>query len=237
MKSLIANVSGARTFRELKQIWCSYFAYRGVDQLNYSHYPPFGARDFGGIRMILSQGYPRDWHVAYAKAGYINRDPVLQRILNVTRPVWFSDVEALPDLSEEEKTYFDLMRACKIGDHLALPVFGPAGCSGGFGVIFSPDTPKPSPDCVEHIHWLCQRTHIRYCELLVQNLEQVPTMSRRELEVLSSIARGRTNAQIARELSVTTKTVDTYLARVFHKFDVSDRMTAALRAIAMGLID
>ena len=54
-------------------------------------------------------------------------------------------------------------------------------------------------------------------------------LTAREAEVLGHIARGLTNAQIARALGVSVKTVQNHVSRVLTKMQVSDRTQAALR--------
>lgn len=51
----------------------------------------------------------------------------------------------------------------------------------------------------------------------------------RESDVLSLIAAGRSNAEIARELSVSLKTVQNHVSHVLAKMQVRDRTQAALR--------
>jgi DNA-binding NarL/FixJ family response regulator len=58
----------------------------------------------------------------------------------------------------------------------------------------------------------------------------------RELEVLVLIARGSSNADIARELVVSNATVKTHVARVFSKLDVHDRAQAVVLAYESGLV-
>jgi DNA-binding NarL/FixJ family response regulator len=55
-------------------------------------------------------------------------------------------------------------------------------------------------------------------------------LTEREAEVLSLLAEGRSNAQIARALGLTLKTVQNYVSRVLDKLQVSDRTQAALLA-------
>jgi DNA-binding CsgD family transcriptional regulator len=62
-------------------------------------------------------------------------------------------------------------------------------------------------------------------------------LSLREKQVAELVARGRTNQQIARALTLSHKTVETYLRRIFDKLDVSSRsevaaMTGTMRRIA-----
>lgn len=52
----------------------------------------------------------------------------------------------------------------------------------------------------------------------------------RETEILSLLAEGRSNTQIARALGLTLKTVQNYVSRVLDKLQVSDRTQAALLA-------
>jgi DNA-binding NarL/FixJ family response regulator len=58
----------------------------------------------------------------------------------------------------------------------------------------------------------------------------------REREVLSQIARGRSNREIARAMSVSEKTVKTHVSAILTKLGVSDRTQAALHAVRAGLV-
>jgi DNA-binding NarL/FixJ family response regulator len=55
-------------------------------------------------------------------------------------------------------------------------------------------------------------------------------LTTREREVLAQLATGASNAQIARSLGLSTKTVQNYVSRILDKLQVSDRTQAALRA-------
>ena len=58
----------------------------------------------------------------------------------------------------------------------------------------------------------------------------------RELQVLRLIATGKTNKAIARELSLSEKTVDRHVSNIFVKVDVSSRAAATAYAYDHGLI-
>lgn len=62
-----------------------------------------------------------------------------------------------------------------------------------------------------------------------------PELTDREREVLELIARGHPNPSIARELSLSTKTVGNYVSNIFTKLQVADRAQAIIRAREAGL--
>ncbi len=59
----------------------------------------------------------------------------------------------------------------------------------------------------------------------------------REIEVLGLLAQGLANKQIARELSISPKTVGNHVEHVYSKLGVSSRAAAALHAMRHGLVD
>lgn len=63
------------------------------------------------------------------------------------------------------------------------------------------------------------------------------TLTARELQVLSAIARGGTNQEVARELLVSEATVKTHLLHVYPKLGVRDRAAAVRVAFQRGLLD
>lgn len=62
-------------------------------------------------------------------------------------------------------------------------------------------------------------------------------LTARETEVLGLLAEGLANKQIARELSISPKTVGNHVEHVYSKLGVSSRAAAALHAMRYGLID
>jgi DNA-binding NarL/FixJ family response regulator len=62
-----------------------------------------------------------------------------------------------------------------------------------------------------------------------------PELTDREREVLDLIAQGCTNAEIAKALVISTKTVSNHCSNIFSKLQVADRTQALLRAREAGL--
>ena len=64
-----------------------------------------------------------------------------------------------------------------------------------------------------------------------------PPLTAREIEVLRSLASGKTNRQISEELHLSLSTVKRHLERIISKLEVSDRTQAAVRAVELRLLD
>jgi DNA-binding NarL/FixJ family response regulator len=65
--------------------------------------------------------------------------------------------------------------------------------------------------------------------------QALPELTEREHEILTLIARGLSNAAIAKQLGLSNKTVSKYVSNIFSKLQVADRTQAMLRAREAGL--
>jgi DNA-binding CsgD family transcriptional regulator len=61
--------------------------------------------------------------------------------------------------------------------------------------------------------------------------DKLPGLSGRESEVLSWVAQGKTNSEVAMILGISRRTVDTLLSRTYQKLGVETRMAAVMRII------
>ncbi len=65
----------------------------------------------------------------------------------------------------------------------------------------------------------------------------VGDLTEREREVVRLVAQGRSNAEIARELVISDKTVKTHVSNILSKLNLEDRTQLAIYAIKNGLAD
>ena len=66
--------------------------------------------------------------------------------------------------------------------------------------------------------------------------EPVDKLSVREIDVLTALARGRSNKEIARELSIGEETVKTHVSNILSKLHLADRTQAAIYGLQQRLV-
>jgi DNA-binding NarL/FixJ family response regulator len=91
-----------------------------------------------------------------------------------------------------------------------------------------PESPREPP--AEGLQELQRRAAISYPEL-------VRVLTDRELEVLTMVARGLANAEIAEELTISPATAKTHVAHLLTKLGARDRIQLVIIAFQSGLCD
>lgn len=81
---------------------------------------------------------------------------------------------------------------------------------------------------------LCER--LRTLTRSAADLEAVGSLSERERDVLRLVADGKDNAAIADALVISTKTAKRHVSNILAKLDVENRVQAAVKAVAAGVI-
>jgi DNA-binding NarL/FixJ family response regulator len=83
---------------------------------------------------------------------------------------------------------------------------------------------------------LTRRLIERYAASRPRAAPELDRLTEREREVLIGLVRGRSNAEIARDLFVGESTVKTHVARVFAKLGLRDRAQAVIYGYETGLV-
>jgi two-component system, NarL family, response regulator LiaR len=67
-------------------------------------------------------------------------------------------------------------------------------------------------------------------------MNTLDNLTKQENNILMLVAQGRRNAEIAQELYLSLRTVESHLYRIFQKLNVSSRTEAAFHAFQTGLL-
>jgi two-component system, NarL family, nitrate/nitrite response regulator NarL len=77
----------------------------------------------------------------------------------------------------------------------------------------------------------------RFARQARESSEVVGSLTPREREILELLAEGLTMRQIGRRLSISPRTVETHVAKLYRKLGVRTRVRAIARAASLGLIE
>jgi DNA-binding NarL/FixJ family response regulator len=114
----------------------------------------------------------------------------------------------------------------------------PALRAGAAGYVFKDVDPLALATAIRAVHAGHVLMHPDVARQLAAGdvVARGPVLTARERDVLTEIARGRSNREIARALSVSEKTVKTHVSAILTKLGVADRTQAALHAVRAGLV-
>lgn len=229
------SVETAPDIWSLWEVCQKYNRARGFRRYYYAHLPPIGAPDEGELR-FRTEGFDRDLVKVYFESGAYRAGRLLEYAKTHLKPFYWDELPA-DQRSLSDPEFAALVRAAEQLNGVCIPVFGPNGRNGLASLEMPPNQRRLDPDALHELQWAAQLGHLRYCALWVPELGPRPRLSPREQEVLVWVAKGKSNPCIAEILGISAHTVDAHLRRIYLKLGVFDRITAAVRAIGVGLIN
>ncbi|MPT49105.1 MAG: LuxR family transcriptional regulator [Sphingobium sp.] len=185
---------------------------------------------------VINRGFPPQVKQKYIDEEWGQKDPGPAYSLLRGQAARWRDVWAKIEPDTEQQRFLEVMSEAGLGDGYNFPVFGPRGRHGMLAVGYAVNEQVLEDAPVDEMHLIAQAAHMRLCQLLPDKIAIERPLSERELEILEWVARGKSNSVIADILHLSGGTVDTYLRRIYNKLDVSDRTSAAVRGVGMGLI-
>ncbi|SOH94570.1 LuxR family transcriptional regulator/LuxR family transcriptional regulator, quorum-sensing system regulator CciR [Monaibacterium marinum] len=228
----ISELANCECVDDIWDRFANHFSDMGFDKFTYQTMP-FAWETSDDPLLIRTRGFPEDWVETYYADRMWQFDPITTTAMNQSQPFFWSELPQMRDLSDADRRFLDRRNSHVLGDGLAVQVFGPNGFNGYFGLGLEQNATNDHRLDLRAIQWACQMTHHRCSEMQVT--ESAP-LSRREQEVLSWVARGKSNSSIADILAISNNTVDAYMRRIYQKLGVNDRVSAAIRGLGSGLI-
>jgi len=184
----------------------------------------------------LQDGFTREEVETYMSFDFQRLDIVPRIALAAGVPVRWTEAWANRQLTPEESAFVNAMRKVSFSDGFSLPCYGPNGRNAIVGVAQRPGDPEVEPGVLTLLHFVAQSAHLRICAQFADEMLLDRQLSSREKEILDWVARGKSNTVIADILEISPGTVDTYMRRIYEKLDVSDRTSAAVKGVGLGLI-
>lgn len=151
-------------------------------------------------------------------------------------PFRWTDIVSLTSQAEDFLILKEKANDVGLTDGWVIPVFGPKGRNGlvSYGL---PQTIKSMQEDVKHaLQYFAQLAHLRLCQITPYMYELNKDLSKRETQIISWVAKGKSNSEIAQILKVSEASIDSYLRRAFAKLGVHDRTSAAVKAISHDIV-
>jgi DNA-binding NarL/FixJ family response regulator len=151
-------------------------------------------------------------------------------LVDLVMPV-MDGIEAIRGLRAQVPSARAIVLSSFIDDEKLLP----AVRAGAAGYLLKDVQPQALVEAIRTVHGGGALLHPRVASRLLEELTTDP-LTPREREVLGLIGRGMANKVIARELSLSEKTVKAHVSSILAKLGVTDRTQAALYAVRAGLV-
>lgn len=237
LRTFIERTAHVTSAEELFRLFDTFTGRYGIDVSSYH----IMAKEMRAVPIetgLIRETFPDAWAETYLKKNYDDIDPVLSQARLEAEPFHWFEVEDKMKLTREQRFFLRELRDAGMVDGLAIPIFGPKGTMAYFGLGSVDDKLDLPREQIMELQFACQRTHNKYLEINPELTSEAPRtkLSNRETEILTLVATGLSNNNIADRLGITENTVDTILRRTFRKLDASNRITAVLKGIGAGLI-
>lgn len=159
-------------------------------------------------------------------------------VLRRGQPIAFNDqIERFKitdaDLYHSAKTLKELFH---FKDAYLVPVFGPHRVNAVVVFGFDQDIKSVDQPILESASSILPTLHNKFVQIFYRKSEIENSLSDRERQVLTWIARGKSSFEVAQILHISTASVDTYTRRIFKKLEVNDRVSAAILGVENGLV-
>jgi len=107
----------------------------------------------------------------------------------------------------------------------------------GIDGLFVKNTPPE--DIMAGIVKICEGQRVISDEAIeaIKTVEENKKLSNRELDVLRALAKGQSNKEIAKQLGVSPKTVDTHRTNLLRKMNVNSTAALLVSAMKIGILD
>ena len=229
-----------KTVQAADVIWvelADFSAQFGIDALSYYHMAPPGSKDFSE-KHFTAIGFDQKAADEHRRNHRHFSSPFTSRANPLTEPLFWGEVFEKLILTDEEKARLEAFY-CFNGETngLVLPVFGPNGRNGCVAFRFMNPDVAFTRDNVHTVGLAAYLAHLQFCRIRAKESGEIVNLTRREKEVLTWVARGKSNSVIADIVGISQHTVNGYLRRIYLKTGTSDRTSAAVRAIGDSLID
>ena len=189
-------------------------------------------------KAFLRSNYSQEWRSVYDESKLVYVDPTVAHCVAHSTPLIWE-----PDLFDTKPRKAMYEEACSHGlrSGITLPCHGP----NGDGILCFVSDTQPGRHFMRDVQRFMPElallrdfafeASLQYAREDLED-QQIPTVTRRELECLKWGAAGKSSWEIAKILRCSESTVNFHFGNIRRKFDATSRQQAVVKAIKLGMI-
>lgn len=186
-------------------------------------YITHGYDDFKTLTKSIKDFFLRPNNIAYLR----------QYVESMQGPMFGADA-LYEEIFEAEKDRPVTSEKGATKEGFIIPVYGPKFFVGLFNWAINQNDVNAAT--LRELQVICQALFLKLCQLWIAQNPPLIKLTPQEAEVIKWIIMGKTNAVIGSIMGISRHTVDAYTRRIFIKLSVNDRVSAAMKARALGLL-
>ncbi|MFT4073903.1 MAG: LuxR family transcriptional regulator [Asticcacaulis sp.] len=182
--------------------------------------------------------FPEELRGYYKENNCDSYDPVMQALRMQTGSLDWEAHEAHSNYRPLQTRLYNVAREGGLNHGVSTPIWGRNGLMASLGLAASEKHDATHAD-LDMIGALTAQFYLSYKRLNARPASPCTPpagITPKEAEILSWVAAGKTDAEIATILGISRNTVDTHMRHVFAKLETHSRVTAVVKAIAEGII-
>ncbi len=186
--------------------------------------------------------FPEDLRTYYKENNCNAYDPVMQALRLQTGSLDWETHEKRSNYKPAQTRLYNVARDGGLHNGVSTPVWGRSGLMASLGLASTEPrdaTSGTTQGNLDLIGALTAQFYLSYKRLNAWTASPraaAKGMTSKETEILSWVAAGKTDAEIAVILNISRNTVDTHMRHIFTRLGAHNRVTAVVKAIAEGFI-
>ena len=182
--------------------------------------------------------FPDDVRGYYQENGCAAYDPIMMAVRRQSGVLDWENHEKRSNYLPVQTQLYNVAREGGLRNGLTAPIWGQTGLVASLGLASTEgkDGAHADPDLIGALTAQFYLSYKRLNAHTAAPRAQTIVITRKQTEILSWVAAGKTDNEIAAILGISRNTVDTHMRQIFARLNAHSRVTAVVRAIAEGLI-
>lgn len=200
-------------------------------------YAAYGFLNTLRIQIPMCSNIPDDFKDVYFEEGYHTTDPLISCLASTRRSVYLDDLHCVPSF---KRIWLEHAKEYGVGaPSIGIPMHAPFGETAIFILIGGkvPPYEHEQKKLLRKATKVAQEFHAETMTSLgVDRYLKRPELSDRELTCMMMIARGKIVSEIAKDLKLSPRTVESHLSAARDRLSCKNTVHAIAKAVHIGLI-